>query len=90
MRNIKAGPELAASAQPYPFVKDNLKVKEVLHQEKRYIVCLNEEEAKRDQLVREQIEIKLRSKLEHGSIKDLIGHSEYKKIYQCDGRSSND
>ncbi|BAE84300.1 hypothetical protein DSY2852 [Desulfitobacterium hafniense Y51] len=51
----------------------------MVHQEKRYIVCLNEEEAKRDQLVREQIEIKLRSKLEHGSIKDLIGNSEYKK-----------
>ncbi|BAE86371.1 hypothetical protein DSY4582 [Desulfitobacterium hafniense Y51] len=79
MRNIKAGPDLANSPEPYAFIKDNLKVKEVVHQEKRYIVCLNEEEAKRDQLVREQIEIKLRSKLEHGSIKDLIGNSEYKK-----------
>ena len=79
MRNIKAGPELANSPEPYTFIKNNLKVKEVVHQGKRYIVCLNEEEAKRDQLVREQIEIKLRSKLEHGSIKDLIGNSEYKK-----------
>ena len=79
MRNIKVAPEIIASPEPYAFVKDNLKVKEVTIEGNRYIVCLNEEEAKRDQAVREKIEIKLRSKIEHGSVKDLIGNSEYKK-----------
>ncbi|CDX02210.1 hypothetical protein SDC9_29559 [bioreactor metagenome] len=40
MRNIKAGSELATSPEPYVIVKDNLRVKEVVHQSKRYIVCL--------------------------------------------------
>jgi len=81
MRNIKKGPELALDPAPFLTVeeKKNLKVKEVNLDGKRYVVCLNEEEAKRDKAVREQIEVKLRAKLEHGSIKDLIGNSEYKR-----------
>lgn len=43
------------------------------------MVCLNEEEAKRDKAVREQIAEKLREKLISGNIKDLIGNSEYKR-----------
>lgn len=81
MRNIKKAPEIILDPTPYLTVeeKENLKVKEVTVDGKRYVVCLNEEEAKRDKAVREQIEVKLRAKLEHGSIKDLIGNSEYKR-----------
>ena len=81
MRNIKNAPEIIQDPSPYLTVeeKENLKVKEVTLDGKRYVVCLNEEEAKRDKAVREQVEVKLRSKLEHGSIKDLIGNSEYKR-----------
>lgn len=81
MRSIKLAPEIIADPSPFVTVeeKNNLKVKEVTLNNNRYIVCLNEEEAKRDVIVRKRIEEKLRKKLEHGSLKDLVGNSEYKR-----------
>ncbi len=81
MRSIKSAPEIIHDSTPYLTVdgKDNLKVKEVLLNDNRYIVCLNEEEAKRDKAVREHIEEKLRARLKNGNVKDLIGNSEYKR-----------
>jgi len=60
MRSIKLAPEIIADPSPYVTVeeKDNLKVKEVTLNNNRYIVCLNEEEAKRDVAVRKRIEEK--------------------------------
>lgn len=54
MRSIKLAPEIIADPSPYVTVeeKDNLKVNEVTLNNNRYIVCLNEEEAKRDVIVR--------------------------------------
>lgn len=81
MRSIKSAPEIINDSPPYLTVdgKDNLKVKEVLFNDNRYIVCLNGEEAKRDKAVREHIEEKLRARLKNGNVKDLIGNSEYKR-----------
>lgn len=86
MRNMKSAPDIINNSAPYLTVtnKDNLKVKEVVLNDNRYIVCLNEEEAKRDKAVREQIEEKLRARLQGGSVKDLIGNSEYKRYLTVD------
>jgi len=45
---------------------------------KRYIVCLNEEEAKRAETIRKKVVTELREKL-CGGTKELIGNSAYRK-----------
>jgi len=55
-----------------------LKVKQVLVEERRYIVCHNEEQARKDQADREAIVEKLRRQLKQGS-KSLVGNKGYRK-----------
>jgi transposase len=59
-------------------VEDNLKVKEVLLEGKRYIICVNPEEARKDQKTREKILFDLEEKLRL-SPKDLIGNKGYRR-----------
>jgi transposase len=68
---------------PYEAVTENLKVKTVELGEKRYIVCLNEEEAKRDQAVREEIVSELREKITKGP-KKMIGNTGYRRYLSVD------
>ena len=63
---------------PFETVSENLKVKKVELGGKRYVVCLNEEEAKRAKAVRESVVADLREKLSGGT-KGLIGNSAYRK-----------
>jgi transposase len=63
---------------PFETVTDNLKVKLVELGEERYIVCLNEEEAKRDKAVREEIVSELREKITKGP-KKMIGNTGYRR-----------
>ena len=70
--------EVVSRAGKYREVKDNLKVKEVVIDGKRYIVCLNPEEAERDALERQAIVESLREKLKEGA-KALIGNRGYKR-----------
>jgi len=63
---------------PFETVSENLKVKNVELGEKRYVICLNEEEAKRAKAVRESVVADLRRKLSGGT-KELIGNSAYRK-----------
>jgi len=67
-----------ASKAPFETVTDNLKVKLVELGDKRYIVCRNEEEAKRDQAVREEIVAGLREKITKGP-KKMIGNIGYRR-----------
>jgi transposase len=67
-----------ANRDPFETVTDNLKVKKVELGGKRYVVCLNEEEAKRAKAVREAVVADLREKLSGGT-KELIGNSAYRK-----------
>ena len=60
-------PKSTYSKAPSP-----LKVKEVKFKGKRYIVCINEDQAKKDVLDREAIIAGLREKLKHGE-KSLVG-----------------
>jgi transposase len=61
-----------------------LKVKEVWIEERRYIVCHNEEQAKKDQSDREAILGSLRDQLKKGD-KSLIGNKGYRKYLKGRG-----
>ena len=61
------------SSDPSP-----LKVKEVRVEDRRYVVCLNEEQARKDRADREAIVESLREQLKHGD-KSLVGNKGYRK-----------
>jgi hypothetical protein len=63
-----------------------LKVKEVRIDERRYIVCINEEEARKDGADREAIVKSLSEKLKQGD-KSLVGNKGYRKYLKVVGES---
>jgi hypothetical protein len=69
-------PERQLSKDPSP-----LKVKEVKIDDRRYIVCLNEEQRRKDEADRKAIVEALREQLKRGD-KDLIGNKGYRKYLQ--------
>ncbi len=66
-------PERQTSDDPSP-----LKVKEVRVEGRRYVVCLNEDEARKDAADRQAIVASLREKLEAGE-KSLVGNKGYRR-----------
>jgi hypothetical protein len=85
MRKLRAAGEVLSRAGRYHEVSPNLKVKEVLHEGRRYIVCLNPEEVDRDARVREEALTKLEEKLRSGRTKQLIGNSAFRRYLKLDG-----
>jgi len=69
-------PERTKSKDPAP-----LKVKEVQVGKQRYVICLNEEEARKDQHDREAILASLREALKRGD-KSLVGNKGYRRYLQ--------
>lgn len=61
-----------------------LKVKEVWVEDRRYVVCLNEEQAKKDRADREAIVEALGEQLQHGD-KSLVGNKGYRKYLKAQG-----
>ena len=61
-----------------------LKVKEVWVGERRYVVCLNEDEARKDAADREAIVKALREQLRNGD-KSLVGNKGYRRYLSDDG-----
>ena len=74
-------PKRLKSDDPSP-----LKVKEVWVGDRRYIVCLNEDEARKDAADREAIVASLRDQLRRGA-RSLIGNKGYRR-YLSDGGSA--
>jgi hypothetical protein len=72
-------PKSAEPKAPAP-----LKVKEVWVEERRYVVCLNEDEATKDRHDREAIVAALRKALKHGD-KSLIGNRGYRRFVKASG-----
>jgi len=72
-------PARQSSKDPSP-----LKVKEVLIGDRRYIVCLNEEQRRKDAADRRAIVAHLRQQLKRGD-KDLIGNKGYRKYLWAAG-----
>jgi transposase len=64
-----------------------LKVKEVQHMGRRYIVCLNERQARKDKLTREAIVKALEEKIPKGP-KGLVGNKGYRKYVKIEKDSA--
>jgi hypothetical protein len=73
-------PERTSSKDPAP-----LKVREVLLQGRRYIVCLNEEERRKDTHDRNAIVAHLRQQLKQGD-KSLVGNKGYRRYLKLEGQ----
>jgi len=69
-------PERQTAKDPSP-----LKVKEVLIDDRRYVVCLNEEQRRKDAADRKAIVEHLREQLKKGD-KELVGNKGYRKYLQ--------
>jgi len=65
-----------------------LKVKEVRHMDRRYIVCLNERQASKDKLTREAIIKALEEKIPKGP-KALMGNKGYRKYVRIEKDSTS-
>ena len=76
-------PEGVTSKDPSP-----LKVKQVLHNEKRYIVCINSRQARKDAADREAIIASLKEQLKKGP-KSLIGNKGYRKYLKINKGSAS-
>src|SRR5208283_5136267 len=72
-------PKARHSKAPSP-----LKVKEVMVDDRRYIICLNEEQAKKDAMDREAIIAALKDKIKQ-SDKALVGNKGYRKYLKLTG-----
>jgi len=62
-----------------------LKVKEVRIDDRRYVVCLNDEQAKKDRADREAIVSALREPVKQNA-KSMVGNKGYRKYLQDDGK----
>jgi len=75
-------PEGVTSKDPAP-----LKVKEVLHNKKCYIVCMNTRQARKDAADRQAIIASLKEQLKKGP-KSLVGNKGYRKYLKIDKDSA--
>src|ERR1700758_3678588 len=78
-RWFESVPERSNAKDPAP-----LKVKEVWVKERRYIVCLNEEERRKDAHDREAIVAHLKEQLRNGD-KSLVGNKGYRRYLRVEG-----
>jgi hypothetical protein len=76
---VEVRDEVLARAGRYHLVRDNLQVKEVRVQGRRYVVCVNPEEAAKDRADREKILASLQKKLSRGGVKRLIPNRGYRR-----------
>jgi hypothetical protein len=80
MRNfVEVRDDVLGRAGRYHEVSENLQVKEVLVEERRYVVCFNPDEATKDRADREATIEKIRNKLAKGGVKQLINNRGYKR-----------
>lgn len=80
--------EVLGRAGRYRQVAANLKVKEVRVQERRYIVCLNEEEARKDAAARQALLERLQHILEKRGPKSLVGNKGFSRYLKIDKGSA--
>jgi hypothetical protein len=74
--------EVLARPGRYQAVADNLEVKEVRLDERRYVVCRNPIEAKQDAADREALLAKLRQTLEHDGPKAVVGNRGFARYLE--------
>jgi Transposase DDE domain len=71
--------EVLRRAGRYHVVRDNLHVKEVRVDDRRYVVCFNPEEAAKDRQDRDALIAAIEKKLARGGIKQLIPNRGYRR-----------
>lgn len=71
--------EVLRRAGRYHVVRDNLHVKEVRVDDRRYVVCFNPEEAAKDRQDRDALIAAIERKLARGGIKQLIPNRGYRR-----------
>lgn len=79
-RMLEVRDEVLARAGRYRIVKENLHVKEVLVEDRRYVICFNPDEAAKDKEDRMKILAGLEKKLGAGGIKRLIPNRGYRRF----------
>jgi transposase len=72
--------EVLGRAGRYRKVSENLRVKEVWVEDRRYVVCHNPQEAEMDRHAREALIAKLEEKLTSGGVRKLINNRGYKRF----------
>lgn len=82
-RQREVNSSVLARAGRYQQVADNLRVKEVQIEDRRYIVCHNPEEAARDAAEREAIVKALEDELKQGA-RQLVGNRGYRRFLRVD------
>jgi hypothetical protein len=80
-RWFESVPERSNAKDPSP-----LKIKEVWVEDRRYVVCLNEEERRKDAHDREAIVAHLKEQLRRGD-KSLVGNKGYRRYLKVEGES---
>lgn len=80
MRNLaEVRDEVLGRAGRYQAVSENLQVKEVWVEDRRYVVCFNPDEAAKDRADRQATLEKISLKLAKGGLKQLIANRGYKR-----------
>jgi hypothetical protein len=79
-RQKEVSEAVLARAGRYQAVADNLEVKEVRVQERRYVVCRNPVEAKKDAAAREALLAKLKNTVEKQGPKAVIGNRGFARF----------
>jgi hypothetical protein len=79
-RQREVSEEVLARAGRYETVADNLEVKEVRVGRRRYAVCCNPEEARKDATTRDAILAKLQTTLERNGPKAIIGNRGFARF----------
>ena len=86
MRKVKNAEAVLGKASSFDKIRDGLEICGVEHENCKYIVCHNPEEASRDKTVREAVVAALKEKIATASgLKALVGNSEYRKYLSIDG-----
>jgi hypothetical protein len=87
-RQVEVRDDVLGRAGRYQEVAENLRVKEVWVEDRRYVICENPEEAAKDRADREAILAKLRQKLAAGGVKALIANRGYKRFLRVRGMAA--
>jgi hypothetical protein len=83
-RQKEVSEEVLGRAGRYQEVSPTLKVKEVVIEDRRYIVCMNAEEARKDAMAREVMVESVQQKIEKQGAKSLIGNRGYARFLKAE------
>lgn len=79
-RQREVSEQVLARTGRYQTVADNLQVKEVFVGKRRYVVCRNPEEARKDAAARDAILLKLQQTLDNNGPKAIIGNRGFARF----------